>query len=328
MIAFTTVVVTYADRGHLLAKVVSAAIDAGSDHVIIIDNGSAEASKKIIDELPSLYHSTQFTIHTNEKNEGSAIAFSSGMDIASSDKNKNEMVLFLDDDNYPEDGSVQKALQYAEASGDSKMVLFLMREDRPHYREYVRSRDMQVLLGKENSFMAFTLKDYLNKFKEKIFGKGKSQELVYYPFPLMPVPCGPYGGMLTKKSILMDGVRPMKEMVLYFDDTKYTYDLDKSGVSLYIIPECIIRDIDDSWSAKKTSKLSSPLFEADEFKVSHTIRNRVYLERQIIVTNKFSYALNIASFMSITLIKAITSGNLMRYFKLIGYIRKGFSFGK
>lgn len=327
MTPFTTVIVTYADRGHLLAKVVSAVVEEGTDRIIIIDNGSAETSKHIINDLPTVHESVQFTIHTNEKNEGSAIAFSTGMDIASSDENKNEMVLFLDDDNYPEDGAIQRALQYAKASGSAQAVFFLMREDRPHYKEYIRTRDMQALLGQENSFMGFTLKGYLKKIKERLFGKEDAPELFYYPLPLLPVPCGPYGGMLTKKFILKNGVRPMREMVLYFDDTKYTYDLDKSGVNLYIIPECIIRDIDDSWSAKQTSKLSSPLFEADDFKVSHTIRNRIYLERQITVTNKFIYIVNIASFMSIIFVKAISSGNVGKSFKILKYIRQGFKFG-
>jgi GT2 family glycosyltransferase len=97
----------------MLYEVVSSVIKAGSNRVIIIDNGSELPSKEIINSLPTQYPSVHFTISTNEKNEGSAIAFSMGMDLASNANNDNEMVLFLDDDNYPEEGSIQRAIQIA-----------------------------------------------------------------------------------------------------------------------------------------------------------------------------------------------------------------------
>ncbi|MGW8148586.1 glycosyltransferase [Klebsiella pneumoniae] len=80
MIPYTTVIVTYSNRGHLLSSVVSSTVSSGCDHVIIIDNGSDVESKKLINELPALYNLVKFTVSTNDRNEGSAIAFSHGMD--------------------------------------------------------------------------------------------------------------------------------------------------------------------------------------------------------------------------------------------------------
>ncbi len=56
MIPYTTVIVTYSNRGHLLSSVVSSTVSSGCDHVIIIDNGSDVESKKLINELPALYN--------------------------------------------------------------------------------------------------------------------------------------------------------------------------------------------------------------------------------------------------------------------------------
>jgi GT2 family glycosyltransferase len=119
-------------------------IKAGSNRVIIIDNGSELPSKEIINSLPQ-YPSVHFTISTNEKNEGSAIAFSMGMDLANAN-NDNEMVLFLDDDNYPEEGSIQRAIQIATEQSNNS-VFFLLREDRSHYIEFIKTQKKRYYLA-------------------------------------------------------------------------------------------------------------------------------------------------------------------------------------
>lgn len=249
------------------------------------------------------------------------------MDIASNDENYNEFVLFLDDDNLPVKNSIQNALSLAYAEESKNTVYFLMREDRPHYQEYIKTLDANTLLGERNSFMGFTLKNYIHRYFKKLVPE-KSVERHSCNSHAVPIPCGPYGGMLTRKSILKQNIRPMKEMILYFDDTKYTFDLAQAGVKLLLLPNLMIRDIDDSWSAKKTSKFSSPIFEAADFKMKYTFRNRVYFENNVLVTNKTAYVVNMSAYLAILFIKALISGNMKKYLKLIGYIRSGFNFGK
>lgn len=329
MIKFTVVVVTYANRAHLLLEVLSAAIEAGCDHIIIIDNGSSEDSKEKIRKFVNSANGLEIKIICNNKNEGSAIAFSQGMDAAINDNNTNDHILFLDDDNYPVTGAIQNSLSIATNDRSSNAVYFLMREDRPHYREYLKTRDVSTLLGANNSFMGFTLKNYFRRnFTKNSFKKSKEHVPNHDSNNVaVPIPCGPYGGMLTTKTILKQDIRPMKEMILYFDDTKYTVDLSKKGVRLYLLPGCMIRDIDDSWSAKKTSKFSSPVFEADDFKIEYSFRNRIFFERNVILTNKFVYFVNMTAYLTILFVKALISGNIRKYVKLIGYIRSGFNFG-
>lgn len=328
MINFTTVIVTYADRAHLLKKVVSSSINSGCNHFIIIDNGSVERSGNVIDNLPNEYKGIKFSIFRNENNEGSAFAFSLGMDIAASEINFNEHVLFLDDDNLPEDGSIQRAIQHSLINVESEKVFFLLREDRPHYIEFINTNKSEVLLGEKNSFMAFTLSKYIRKLLSKLTKENninKSQDTKEMP---LEIPCGPYGGMLTRKSILLQGLRPLKDMVLYFDDTKYTHDLYLSGVKLFLLTDCYIKDIDDSWSAIKTRKTSSPLFEAGDFKITNTIRNRVFFELSVTTESIPLYLLNILSFMSILFVKAVLSKNMVSFYKITKSIFHGFKFYK
>lgn len=328
MIYFTTVLVTYADRAHLLKEVVTSTINAGSNHIIIIDNGSVKRSMSMIESLQEEFKGIKFSIFRNENNEGSAVAFSSGMDIAASEINQNEYVLFLDDDNLPEEGSIQRAIQHSLSENEFNNVYFLLREDRPHYIEFIRTNKCDVLLGEKNSFMAFTFSKYIKKLSGKV---KKNDNLNYHPQsngkPL-EIPCGPYGGMLTRKSILLQGLRPLKEMVLYFDDTKYTHDLYLSGVKLFLLTDCFIKDIDDSWSAIKTKKTSSPLFEAGDFKITNTIRNRVFFELSVTTDSRPIYLLNIFCFMSILFVKAVLSNNTASFCKIAKSIYRGFKFYK
>lgn len=330
MINFTTVVVTYASRGELLRRVVSSAVESGSNMVIIVDNGSDHASKEIIKNIKSSHEGVHYHIIENERNEGSAIAFCQGMDAAESEINPNEMVLFLDDDNLAEEGSIQRAIETAVNHDDIYSVFFLLREDRPHYIDFIKTRKNEVLLGDENSFMGFSSSKYIKNVYSRIFmgKKHKSNDDERYDSvdKIIPVPCGPYGGMLTRKIILKEGRRPMTDLVLYFDDTKYTYDLLKYGVSLFLLTECRIKDIDDSWSAIKPAKYSSPLFEAGEFKLSHTIRNRIYLEMSITTKSNFKYLANIGFFMSILFVKAVMTKKLKTYASIFKYIASGFRF--
>ncbi|MCU8651322.1 glycosyltransferase family 2 protein, partial [Escherichia coli] len=137
---------------------------------------------------------------------------------------------------------------------DNENVYFLLREDRPHYIEFVRTKNQDILLGEQNSFMSFTLKKYLKSIVNKLNKTETQEKYDSFSDSCIQIPCGPYGGMLTKKSIPSNGIRPFKDMVLYFDDTKYTYDLSLSGVKLFLLTKCFISDIDDSWSAVKTKK--------------------------------------------------------------------------
>lgn len=330
MISFTTVVVTYANRGELLRRVVNSAVESGSNMVIIVDNGSEPASKEIINSMSTSAQGVHYHIIKNENNEGSAIAFYQGMDAAASDLNPNEVVLFLDDDNLAEEGSIQRAIETAVTHDNSSSVFFLLREDRPHYIDFINTRKDEILLGDDNAFMGFSSSKYIKKLSSKIFKKESvnSNNVTKNEGSenLIPIPCGPYGGMLTKKSILKEGRRPMKELVLYFDDTIYTYDLSKSGVNLFLLKDCLVKDIDDSWSAIKPAKNSSPLFEAGEFKLSHTIRNRIYFEMSITTKSKFKYMANISLFMSILLVKAVMTKNIKTYVRILKYIVNGFRF--
>ncbi|WP_369897440.1 hypothetical protein [Klebsiella pneumoniae] len=71
--------------------------------------------------MPALYNLVKFTVSTNDRNEGSAIAFSHGMDLASN--TKNEFVLFLMMIIFLKK-AVQRAINIASQESECKSVFF------------------------------------------------------------------------------------------------------------------------------------------------------------------------------------------------------------
>lgn len=328
MVNFTTALVTYANRGMLVKQVVEACVAAGCDCIFIIDNGSDKESK---DLLLSLKHRYEF-IHLVENlhNLGSSVAFGQLMDMAVSELNPNEIVLFLDDDNVSNPNSLQNTIVKYSCDYYKNSVFFLYRKDRQHYVHYVETGDESLLTGRPNSFMTFTVSSLVKKIM-----KNNKKKLtmpigsVLDGVKLIPIPCGPYGGMLSSKTILSQSIRPKKDMFVYFDDTDYTMRLKHSGIDLYLVTSCLLTDIDDSWTNEKLmSKLSSPLLEGLEYKVRFSLRNRVYFEKKHIVNNDLIYYTNMMVFLMILLIKALCTMRLRRYIKLLGYVYEGITYSK
>lgn len=118
----------------------------------------------------------------------------------------------------------------------------------------------------------------------------------------------------------------MKDMIFYFDDMKYMYDLFFVGIKLYLLINCFIKDIDDLWFVIKISKLLLFIFSVGDFKIYYIIRNRVFFEMIVIIIRKSIYIMNIFFFMFILFLKVFLSNNLKVYFKIFRLICDGFDF--
>ena len=175
--------------------------------------------------------------------------------------------------------------------------------------------------------MQFTILGYLSKTL-KIFSKNKDPHfhLNLSDIERVETPCGPYGGMLINVSVLKKGIRPKVEMFLYFDDTEFTMRLGRSGCRLWILPTCELIDIDQSWTEVKPARFSLPLFEAPEYKVKNTFRNRVFFERKYNNNSDTVYLMNISGFIFILFIKAILSGNIKKIPMIVESIIEGWKF--
>src|SRR5947208_3512337 len=98
----TAVVVTYGNRFNLLKQVVTRLLEECIDLIIIINNGSTSESFTKLSELAN--NNSVIKLFSFQKNEGSAIGFRKGIELAYN--SENEFIWILDDDNVPSNGAL------------------------------------------------------------------------------------------------------------------------------------------------------------------------------------------------------------------------------
>ena len=131
------VVVTYADRYHLLKQVVKGALDAGCSKVIIVDNNSKCKTKN------KKLKSKKVDYVLLKENTGSAGGYKAGLQYAMKDKKCNSVWL-LDDDNVPDKNALHLLLYW---------------------------RWSHKLVNNNNDVAAFSLRHYDEAFKYKTKGE-------------------------------------------------------------------------------------------------------------------------------------------------------------
>jgi GT2 family glycosyltransferase len=315
------VIVTYGERAHLVRQVVESCAGDRVKKIIIVDNGSGEDNKtklaSIVDAYPHVVE-----ILTLNVNTGSAGGFHAALEKAAG-INDTDFILALDDDNKIELEDVHKLeqywLQHVEDNAEDNTVLLALREDRLHYMQFIATRNNDVLLGAKNSFMGFHIANYLKKML------GISSKKYVFPEKIVS-PIAPYGGMFFHKNLLKRHGLPKKDMFLYCDDTEFSYRITKSGGEIIIVPDAKIIDLDQSWDAgARKKRFNSPILETkDDFRVHYSFRNRVYFERNNLLTNKFMYWTNATIFLANLTVKALYHNKIDKVKLVIKSVREGY----
>jgi len=290
------VIVTYADRFHLLKEVIDNCISEGIDKVIIIDNNSVENSKTKLKDL-EIKISDRLEVVYLEENIGSAGGYNLGIEKAHTDKNC-EFIWLLDDDNKPEKNSLRILVNFwneiEQKDKKEKISLLSYRKDRAVFREAVIKNNPNLVIGSKNSFLGFHFLELPQKvfklIKRKLNIKNFGEDI---NIKSGKVSVAPYGGLFFHKNIIDTIGLPNKDFFVYADDHEWSYRITKNSGAIYLVLESIVNDIDTSWILKNkaTSPFYSYLNEGTDFRVFYTIRNRVYFEQNLI-DNRFLYNIN------------------------------------
>ncbi|HBH6949563.1 MULTISPECIES: glycosyltransferase [Serratia] len=315
------IIVTYGERAHFVKQVVDSCAGEMVKKIVIVDNGSGEENKRSLSAIAEAYPQTVIIL-TMDSNTGSAGGFYAAMECAASINGVN-FILALDDDNKIASEDINKLACYwqdhVNKHVEDNTALLALREDRLHYMKFIETRNDDVLLGAKNSFMGFHVANYV----KKIIGVSNKKKNIAEK---IVSPIAPYGGMFFHKSLLKKHGLPKKEMYLYCDDTEFSYRITKAGGEIIIIPDAKIVDLDQSWdSGARKKRFNSPVLETkDDFRVRYSFRNRVYFERNYLVTNKLIYLMNIIIYLSDLAVKAVCHGKLKRVGLVVRAIRDGF----
>ena len=114
-----SVIVTYSDRFSFLSEVINGLWKEKIDVVVIINNGASNSSTEQIFSLQKKYPSRIIT-YSYEKNQGTAVAFKKGIQIAC--ESHCDYIWILDDDNKPENDSLQELKKFDNGTTNKKLI--------------------------------------------------------------------------------------------------------------------------------------------------------------------------------------------------------------
>ena len=136
----------------------------------------------------------------------------------------------------------------------------------------------------------------------------------------------PYSGMLFHSDVIHAHGFPNENLILYADDTEFSYRLTASGGEITLITEAQIKDLDRSWNVKSNfaSSFDQWLQGGSDTRAFYAARNQAYFERvrkeggggAVWRINRFIY-------LKLLWLRAIQTGRKQRFALLLNAIKNG-----
>jgi GT2 family glycosyltransferase len=299
------VTVTYGDRSHYIKAMVSRLSTIGVSTIVVVDNGSTPTSASTLQELTSEQTGIKIVLLRHDANLGSAEGFNTGLTYAR-DHLKEDFFWLLDDDNLPQQDALQALKQAYNQLNTGQELVCLQSIRKPG----MPSVHTVTLLQPRNNFLGFHFPIIMNKVAERIDLKTKNQSNKE-EVPVK-ISAAPYGGFFfSRKCFAVIGL-PDPSFTLYMDDFEYTNRVVTQGGSIWLIPNSIVEDLENSHhvqTSKKPLLYHSVLDTTHEFKVYYTVRNMIYFyEKRYGVNNTLIYSLNRFILMTFVQLSALLRG--------------------
>jgi len=296
MMKVICLIVTYGDRFHLVKQVVEACFREGVSKVIVVDNQSEPRSRGALRNLEKEMGNLRVVFLPD--NTGSAGGYNIGLHEAQREDDC-DFIWLLDDDNRPSKGSLQKLKEFwinvDLEEKDSKLCLLSYREVAPEFREAVYKGDPTLVLGRENSFLGFHFANVPRKLLAMLKVESNGRFFLQRR-NFGEVAVAPFGGMFFNIELVKEIGYPREDFFLYFDDHEFSHRVVKHGGKIIVVLNSIVEDISKPWWQKQTERnsdgVSRLLKHGDDVQVYYSVRNRVFFERENLVTNKVLYFVN------------------------------------
>ncbi len=308
------VIVTYGDRLRFLAQVVERALSFNQVvQVVVVNNASIS---------PLNFTDPKVLLLDNSENEGSAGGYHKGIKYAFEQVDC-DFIWLLDDDNLPEEGSIDKLLNKWDVieGANNKKALFCLRDDRAIHVKIAKGADPKRYYLVADNFLGFHLfrifYNQYHKLIDKFKKPGEYKEQVTMPYV-------PYGGLLMHKSLVADIGYPNERFFLYVDDSEYSYRITQNGGTIWLIPSCKVIDIDKSQGINYQKKLfHSQLLDEWTFRTYYHVRNRMYFYSRVAIKNKFMFAVNKVLYLAYLQTISVISAKQSAYKKLLAAVNDG-----
>jgi GT2 family glycosyltransferase len=302
MVACLTV--TYGNRIRLLSKVIDRVLQENVDKIIVVNNNASPESAKCLTDLMR-QHQGKIEVIDLPRNTGTAYAFKIGLEQACR-SDECEYIWLLDDDNVPEEGTLQKLLNFISTPQGRRPEVCCLTSDRvgSHYINCIRDNNPMIALGRMNSFWGFHLMEMPKKILKRL-----SSYSVYdrpLPKPYGEIRMVPYGGLFINRDIIPKVGYPDISYFMYVDDYEYTFRISKAGYKIYLLGTTRIHDIEKGWEAGLKGPHFSRLAKSrNPIRLYYSARNMIRFQRENTVSNASMYYLNFLTFITFFLLACL-----------------------
>lgn len=308
----TAVIPTYGNRKDYLTKLLTELLTLKKiTNIVIIDNGCTWNTNKFIEAIDD----ERIKLMRFEENEGSAVAYHHGIKMAST--LDSTYIWLLDDDNIPQRDCLHNLLNSLKSK--TNQVACANRERM--IKSLIESGTKDFFDNHKNAFLGFHMKDLPRKLK-KIACQKKPTAANNKCSPISVI-IAPYGGLLIPRSLINKIGFPLNKMVLYADDSEYTWRISNLGISIIIVCDAIIKDIDD-WHQREDNHISiTHWLYQKKFKSYYTVRNLAWLEFYKVSDKKLVFTINIILYILFVFIYAASNSKIYEFLTILTAIKDG-----
>lgn len=313
----TVVTVTYGNRLPYLQQLIDRALSyAEISEVVVVSNASLEPLDLLTGRWPDRVRLIQLP-----ENTGSANGYAVGLEAALAAGA--DYIWMMDDDNAPTDAAV--SILHRELA----RLAWLLGPDRVAVLGYRATQQADVAQGiparyirqPRSSYFGFHVAQLPYKIWRRLpWGKRPGR-----PPTSISLPFAPYGGMLAHRSLYERIGLPLKDLVLYVDDTEYTRRITASGGRLFLFTEAVIEELEQSWNIKQRTRniYETFLLGESDFRAYYTARNQAWFDKNVWAASPRLHRLNRAVFLTLLRVVARLRNSQERLVLIEQAIRDG-----
>lgn len=315
----TLVTLTYGQRLHYLQTLVARSLSNWRiQRVIVVNNASKDNLRALCAAWPG-----QVEVIDLPTNTGSAAGYRVGIEAALA--RGAEYIWLMDDDNAPKLGAIdalhQRLFECAQGRGRDKTAVIGFRPT--HQADIAAGVPRPFAVQWRSSCFGFHVAQLPYKVWRRLpWGRPKARSA---PSRLVKLPFTTYGGLLAHRSLYERIGVPLEDLLLYADDTEYTWRITASGGEIFLATEAVLDDLEHSWNIKaRTANIyESFLLGNSEFRAYYAARNQAWFDKHVWAASGWLYTLNRSLFLFLLRQVARRKGSLERLNLIEQAIRDG-----
>jgi len=289
----TVVTVTYGNRLAYLQQLIERALSfAEISDVVVVSNASLASLDQLLERWPGRVKLIEL-----QHNTGSANGYAVALDAALA--GGADYIWMMDDDNAPTAAAVsilhRELARLTGLLGRDRVAVLGYRATQQ--ADIAQGFPLRYILQPRSSYFGFHIAQLPYKLWRRVpWAKrpGKRPASISLPF-------APYGGMLAHRSLYQRIGVPLKDLVLYVDDTEYTRRITAGGGRLFLFTDAVIDELEHSWNIKaRTHNIYESFLLGDsDFRAYYAARNQAWFDKNVWAASPRLHRLNRMIFLTL-----------------------------